>query len=166
MPSGATYHQGSLHVVDQLSCRLFSPPSSCIGNDAIKPDANVDASKLQQQYLPVVRQNGNAAAEGPVVLHEAYGATGEVLSVRVGCITVPDGDRTATVDVKKNGTTILTAPIVLDSANVAYTHESAVPSVTALVAGDVLTVTVTVAGSSGTHVTGLWVQAVIRETAQ
>jgi hypothetical protein len=139
-------------------------PANCITNTNIPAAAGVEASKLQHQYEPCYSQSGNAAA-ATVVLHIVKGATATVQAVRAVSVAAATGDSTATIDVKKNGTTIISAPIVLDSGNTAYVLEAGTLTVPAGVAGDVYTAVITISAGSGTLPTGLSVQLVIREDA-
>jgi hypothetical protein len=143
--------------------------SGTIGDPAVAAGANVAASKLEHQYEPVYRQeSGTTAATGRQVLHVVKGATGTIMDFRVGAVTAAIGGATATFDLKKNGSTILTGTIGLDSSTAAFALKTpAGYTSTALVAGDVLEVHVTaVAAGGGTLAVGLFAQLVLREKAQ
>jgi hypothetical protein len=114
------------------------------------------------QHNKTYRQNGNAAAATEVI-HEARGTAGRIRAVRAGSVVAATGNSTATIDVRKNGTTVLSGTIVLDNANTAYVSEAGTLSVTSLAAGDVLTVVITVSAGTGTLPTGLFVTVVVDE---
>ena len=144
-------------------------PVDSVGDVDVQAAANISASKLEHQYEPVYRQVSTAsAAVDRQVLHIVKGATGSIFDFRVGAVTAAIGDATATIDLKKNGTTILTATISLGSTTAAYILKTpAGYTSTALVVGDVLEVHVTAATiGTGTLALGLFAQLIIREKAQ
>lgn len=155
---------GDVNVRGALSAQVINYPAGSIVNADVNAAAAIAATKLQQQRNITYQQlNGaNAAAESKQV-YRVNGATATLQAFKASCVGVPGGDRTCTIDLHKNGVSILSATIQLDSGSVAYTAESGTFSSTSLVAGDVLTVVVTVGGSSGTHVTGLLVNVVLAE---
>ncbi len=133
---------------EDLVAGKFNPPSNCIDNDAIQSGADIDASKLEQHHAKSGWQAG-AATDANICVHMVRGATATLKSFGAWCITPATGSATATVDLKKNGTTVLSAVITLDSSSVAYTVENATLSSTTAVVGDAFTVVVnaTVAGT-------------------
>lgn len=140
-------------------------PAGKIDNADIAAGAELDASKLVH-YTPVVwSQDGTAAAVTEQVVYCCQADDGATLKVvEVGCVTVPTGSATATVNVKKNGTTVLTSTVVIDSANSAYTPEAGTISTSAMSKDDVLTVTVTVSVTgTDTGATGLYVLLGVEE---
>lgn len=154
---------GDLVVRGAIRAGSMVVPNGSVGNTQFSSTDPLAASKQEHQFVKELVQSGNAAA-ATQVLHVAYG-DGEVLAVRAGSVVAATGDSTVTVDVKKNGTTILSGTILLDNANVAYTPESGTASVSTYSADDVLTAVVTVSAGSGTLPTGLFVQVVLREDA-
>ena len=93
------------------------------------------------------------------------GATAEIQSVRAGVVVAAVGDSTVTIDLYKNGASILSAPIVLDNTNTAYTEETGTLSSDDLVQGDCLEVVVTVSAGTGTLPQGLYVEVDVHEDA-
>lgn len=161
-----SYIEGDVFVRGTFGAKTFRAPSASVGNAAIESNAGVEASKLQHQYERVFSQERatDAAVEGKVV-HVVAGATGTVLSVSVGSVVAAGASSSATVDVLKNGTTILTGTVVVDNGNTAYVGEAGTVSVSALVAGDVIEARVT-AVSGANKPKGVFVSVVIREDAQ
>ena len=128
--------------------------------------ANLDPTKMRHQYCAVFAQaNSAAASDTGRVIHVVKGATGTVVAFRAGSIVAATGNATVTVDLKKNGTTMLSAVITLDSSNTAYVLEEATLSVTAVVAGDVLTLVIVATVGTGALPTGLFAEVVVREDA-
>jgi len=72
-------------------------------------------------------------------------------------ISVCTGNATVTVDVKKNGTTILSSTISLSSSQSNRDEVAGTLSVTSMVAADILEVVVTVDVGTGALGTGLFV---------
>ena len=159
----ASNEVADLHVKGSLTCRTFSPPSSCISDAAIAAAANIDADKLQHRWRAMLTQvHGTAAATERSVVYYAR-TTGTVTSVKAGTVVLNIGAATITVDVKKNGTTILSGVITLDTANTAYIAEAGTITVPALVAADVLEVVVVATAGGGTLGQGLFVMVEIDE---
>jgi len=137
-----------------------------IVNADLADAAAIVATKVQHQYSPLFAQaNSAAASDTGRVLHVVKGATGTIVAFRAGSIVAAIGAATVTVDLKKNGTTVLSAVITLDSGNTAYIVEEGTISVPAVVAGDVLTLVIVATAGGGTLPTGLFAQVVIREDA-
>jgi hypothetical protein len=84
---------------------------------------------------------------------------------KAGSVTACVGAATITVDLKKNGVSVLTATIVLDNANTARVVEAATITTTAAVAGDVFEVSVAVAAGGGTIGSGVFAYAEFYEAA-
>jgi hypothetical protein len=144
---------------------MVIPPGS-VGDDELKA-AGLSADVLQHQHQLTTWLSDHAtnAAAKRVVAHQVYGAAAEVVAFGVGCTVAPTLTGTCTVELRKNGTTILTAPVVLDNTNAAFVIEEAAGfASTALVAGDVLEVEV--AGTSGSTLPkGVHTRLVVREDA-
>lgn len=154
---------GDTDVQGKLRAKEFTPPASCITNTAVSASANIAATKLQHRWRAIFNQvHGTAATAERRAVYYAY-TTGTILRVKAGSVVACVGDSTITIDVKKNGTTVLTGTIVLDNANTAYIVEAAVLSVTALVADDVLEVVQTVSAGTGTLGQGVFVAIDIDE---
>lgn len=160
-----------LFVAGTLSARSIAISPGAVANAqvALQTPA-IDAAKLQQQYQPCYSQEGgtNAAAERRVV-HVVKGATGQLLEMVVGAVVAATGNATATVDLKKNGATILTGTISLTSATAAYAtvQPAGFTAGATLAAGDVLEVHVTaVNAGTGTLAKGLFARLMVREDPQ
>lgn len=99
------------------------------------------------------------AVNKPRWIHSVRGASGTVKHVRFGAITASTQDAMITVDLKKNGTTILQNPITLTSAQSGSEEVAGVVTDTQLVRDDVLTVVLnatsgSLGGSIGSGVFG------------
>jgi hypothetical protein len=103
------------------------------------------------------------AHDATEVLHVGCGTAGTVKSFSAGIVSPSTGNSTIAVDLKLNGTTMLSAAISLTSTETAYELVHGVLSTTTIAAEDVLTVVVTVTEGSGTLGTGVFAVAVIDE---
>lgn len=119
----------------------------------------VRAQDCNQHFNKDYAQNG-AIANATIAIHVVRGSSGTIKSFEAGSITAETGANSATVDLKKNGTTCLSSVITLDSSNTAYVPEAGTLSVTSVSDGDVLTVVVT---DSSSDLTGLFASLSIDE---
>lgn len=140
-------------------------PPGTIPGTAISSGVPVPQNAVRHRKDQVFSQAKGAAvaANTGQIFYRATG-DGTVLGVHAGFIQAATGDSTATIDVKKNGTTILNSTIVLDNTNAAYASEagSVVASPT-YVEGDIFEVVVAVAAGSGVPGQGLFVQLTVDE---
>ncbi len=159
---------GDFNINGTLSCSHFAPPAASIGDAAIAGSAGIQASKLQHQHEPTYSQEAATnAASGTYAVHVVYGATGTVLDFKAGAAVVLTGNDTCTVDLLKNGASILTSPISLASTDTNYVTKTAPGfSSTSLVAGDVLSVKVTATHNAGALPKGVFAQVDLREDPQ
>lgn len=155
-------HEGDHVFNGTLVPRGISLPNGSVTSNSVLAGSNIDADKLEhRQWVMFAQPNTAAAAETrPVFVARGVGL---ITEIRVGSIAKAIGDSTVTVDVKKNGTSVLTAPVVLDNANTARLTEAA--SIDSaqddLASGDWLEVVVTASAGTGTLPTGLAVQITV-----
>ncbi len=141
--------------------------SGTMTDDSVVALANIAASKLEQQVFSSVNLSNHAtlATAMRVPIHRVNGTTGTLIKFGVTCTVLAGGGGSATIDLKKNGTTILTGTFNIDSTATVYTLvEPAGFTSTSLVAGDQLDVEVTAV--AGTAPKGLTAWMVSREKAQ
>lgn len=143
---------GGITVGSGQTCVL---PSGVITAANIAAAAGVECSKLDHRSRQVYAQSGTAAA-ATAAIHYVIGTTGTINSFQCGVIGACVGDSTITIDLKKEGSSILSAAVVLDSTNAARAPEAGTLSSASVVAGDLLEVVVTVSAGSGTLGTGLF----------
>jgi hypothetical protein len=157
-----------LYVNGHLSAKTASLPASSVSNNSVAGSAGIEASKLQHQHQQVYSQNANAdAAADRRIIHVVRGNTGEIQSFHAGVRVVCTGNSTITVKLFKNGTNILSADVVIDNSNTAYSLEAATGfTSTTLAQNDVLEVDVTVSAGTGTLGDGVFAVLNIREDAQ
>ena len=157
---------GDVIIRGRLRATQFTPPAGSVGNEAFDTGDPLDAVAQEHQLYPALKQtHGGAAVAQRECVHVAYGV-GQVIAVEAGLSVACIGDSTTTIDVKKNGTSILSATIVLNNSNTAFTTEAGTITTDDYVAGDWLEVVVTVSAGTGTLGQGLRVQLVCREAAE
>ena len=164
----STIIESDMYVNGTLTAKQFAAPTGSVNADAIVALAGVEASKLQHQHQPVAVLTDHAtdaAAGKREVLHVVRGATAQVIAFRAGCTVAATSTGTCSVDLKKNGTTMLSGTITINSGVAAFDLVTGTLSSTDLVAGDVLEAHIT-AASGSTLPRGIFAQAVIREDAQ
>lgn len=163
-----------LHVQGALSCQTFSPPASSITNAAIVANAAIAATKVvHRRGLDYCQLASGAIAAETRELHIVYGATGTLIAFKAAITgTIATGaDRTVTVDLHKSTgaaafATVLSATIGFTNASVLRTVVSGTINSTSLVAGDILRIVVTVAGSAGNQALGLVATLTLDEDPQ
>lgn len=141
-------------------------PTSSVSNSQIIAGAGIEAEKLEHHHSITGNQPNTAATTETRVIHNVYGATGDTLAFEAGSIVAATGNATVTLDVLKNGTTILAAVITLDNANSARVAEAGSISVAGLVDGDVLEVVIVATIGTGALPTGLFYNLRLNEDAQ
>lgn len=140
-------------------------PAASIGDTQVSAAAPLGVTKTAHQYVEVWSQVSGTAATAATQAFYVAKAAGVVAQVRVGSVAIAIGDSTVTVDVRKNGTTILSGTVQLDNGNTAYVSEAGSLSVTSYSANDVFTVVQTVSAGTGTLPQGVFVQVVFQEAA-
>ena len=158
---GDAYFTGSVSAKEVV----LSPGS--VTNAKVGAGAGIVATKLEHQYEKGYAQESDTVSTDEArPIHAVYGATGTVIAFQVGSIVPPNGaGAEVTVDLLKNGTTILTSAVVLTTSHTARQVVAGVIGTTALVVGDVLEIDI-VAGTAGTAAKGVFASLIHREVAQ
>jgi len=141
--------------------------------DASIPSASIlgpiAGDKVQGNLNITLSQTGTVVA-ATQYLRAIFGTTGLVVALKAAIVeTIATGaDRTVTIDLLKSTgagafASILTAPLVLNNASTLRTLTNATFSAAGLVAGDILKLTVAVAGAAGAQALGLVVSVTLRE---
>ena len=170
----ATRHEGPQTFVGNVTfLGSVNVPSGSFDNDDIGAAAEILASKSQQQYPFAVSQGSTSAIVARTdMVHVARGA-GAAVSLEVAVDTVADSTgRTVTIDFKKSTgggafSSMLNAALVMASTDAAKTLKAATLGTTSAINyadGDLLEITVAVAGSTGVQALGLNVTAFVRES--
>lgn len=155
MPNEPTRIAGDLIVTGGLAVGSLTLPSSSVVNASVAAGADIDAAKFIHPIRVTEAQDNVAAADETRIIHVARRA-GTVVSFRAGSIAIAVGNAIATVDLKKNGTTVLSAVITLDNANTNRVAEAGTINTAAYVAGDVFEWVVVDTIGTGTLPTGVF----------
>jgi hypothetical protein len=131
-------------------------PAGKIDNAAVSSTAAIAASKCQKSLRYTYFQPGTMA-DATIVCFFALN-TITFKHVRVTNLTACTGDATCTVDVKANGTTILSSVVTLDSSTAAYSERSGTITDTSAADGEYITVVIDATVGTGALGTGVMVQ--------
>lgn len=153
---------GDLTVTGTLVPTTFVLPSASVTNSSVAVNAAIAASKLQHIYKASAGDPvGTTATSKTFTLFVASG-TATVDAFHCGVYTAPTGGgtETITIDLKKNGSSILSTTVSFTDSDSDRTIKDGSLSSTSLVADDWLTMVVTVSGSGGTQGLGVfgWAQ--------
>jgi len=162
--SEVTRINGDLVVIGAfLGATEIAYPTGSITNAAISASAAIAASKSQRSFPATAQQSGTVADE-TIIIHIVQGSTGILKSFTCSQVTAPTGVSTFTVDLQKNGVTMLSAPVTVNAATGALGEATGTLTVTALADGDVLTVVIdATASGTDTPATGAFAMAMIDE---
>ena len=140
---------GTLRVTEAVTL-----PNGAVTNVMIQAGADIDASKIEAFWSHSDGIAGAATTQTRVI---AIGkAVGTLIHFRVTQVSACTGAATVTVDLKKNGTTVLDAVITLNAATAAYAVQDAVFDDDDIAEDDVFAVVVTVtATGTDTAATGI-----------
>ena len=160
--------EGAMTFAGRITFKDVDLPAAAITNANVAGNAGISASKLEHQHQPNYSQeSGTTAAAEDRVIHTVHGATGIVTAFAAGCVVANIGAAVVTVDLHKNGATMLTAAIDVDNGDAAYAVVAGTvdPAEEDVVVDDVIEVVVTVAAGGGTLGKGVFAKTVIEEAA-
>ena len=153
-----------LFVAGNINSRTLTIPAGSVLNAGVGAAAAIAATKLIQQHIKHVSQeSGTAVPDEEFCIHVVYGATGTAVAFEAGAVVVSVGAATVSVDLHKNGTTILSSAITLNSNQTAYETVTATIGTNSLVDGDVLEVLINGTVGGGTLAKGVFASLVLRE---
>ncbi len=162
MPKNLDYadelHTG-LHQFEQTP----TVPAGSWGDTQMGTASPVQCTKLQHQYAPAYAQAHGVAAVTERKVHHVARSAGSVAAIEAGIVVAAAGAATVTVDLKKNGVSVLTSVVTINNTHAAYAKVVGAISSAAYVAGDVFELIVTATAGGGTLPQGLFVDAVYRE---
>lgn len=169
MANQLTIFNGDLAVNGYLRANTFALPANSVSDGSVIAASGIQASKLQHQHQAIYcgGDSNTTAVTNRQVIHVVIGATGTIVAFAAGSVVANIGAATVSIRLKKNGSNIDTAALVLDSGNTAFILESAAGfTSTSLVVGDVLEVDITATAGGGTLAKGVFAVLTIREDAQ
>ena len=155
-------------VGGNLSSKTFSAPVSCISDTAVATPsagaAGINTTKNNhRQHARYAQPNTTAVTETrPIWI--TYGTSGTLVKFRAGSIVANIGAATVTVDLWKNGSSILSAPITLNSSDTARTPVDVGSfTSTTTAAGDWFDAVITATAGGGTLATGVYAELIVDE---
>ena len=151
-----------VHINGHLTSKTAAIPAGTVTNAMVNGSAAIACAKIQKPRLLEYGTTGTAAS-ATVPIYVCKGATATVQSIRAGSIAIAVGGATVTIDLKKNGSSILTGVITLDTSNTARLLEAGTVSSPGLVDGDWLELVIVATAGGGTIPTGLLVQVEVFE---
>lgn len=145
----------TLLVSDSLSL-----PAGCLRSTHFSTTSPVSASKkkIPHRRFALQQVHGSAATTERRVFFNCIGTTGVLRSVRAGVLVAAVGAATVTIDIYKNGSSVLSSVLTLDVNNAIRTEEVALLLDRDLAAGDLLEFVVVATAGGGTLPQGLYVQ--------
>lgn len=169
----AAAFEGDVHVAGIITAQGLIPPSGSVTNNSVVADAQVATSKLVHRHVHIRDQAPGSAIVAATYEFHGNRAAGTIVALEAavtGAIAT-GADRTVTIDLKKSTgeaafVTVLTSTIVLNNVSVLRRLVAAVINTTGLVDGDLLQVTVAVAGSAANQALGLLIVLTLDENAQ
>ena len=137
-------------------------PASTVVDSYIDSGADIAANKqeITLRWIALAQAHGTASTDERRCVHNVLGVTASLISVRAGVLVAAAGNSTVTVDVYKNGSTVLSSVITLNSSTVIRTETSGTLSTspTSLAVGDCLEVVIDATVGTGTLPQGVYVQ--------
>lgn len=158
--------QGNQHFTGLISFKNVALPAGTVRDADVHAAAAIATTKLRHRHHQMYAQaSATTAAAETRVIHAVHGAVGEITRFTAGLVGPCVGDATVSVDLKVNGSSVLTAAITLNSGHTARQLVNATIDTDALAVGDVLEVTITVNAGTGTLGTGVFAMVVVDEDA-
>lgn len=154
--------EGDLYVTGNIGSATMSVPDSTIVNADVSASADILSTKLEMQRSFTYSQNGTAASV-TIPVHMVYGATCSLVSIKAGSIVANIGAATVTVDLKKNGSSVLSAVITLNSSSTARIPQAGTITTAGGVADDFYELVIVATAGGGTLATGLAVTVIWSE---
>jgi hypothetical protein len=137
--------EGDVYINGTLSAKNFNPPDNSITRqEQVAAGINLDASKVEHRYVKTEALTDHATDSAVVrrVVHVVQGATATIQSFSAGVTVAATSTGVCAVDLKVNGSSVLSATITLDSANAAFSQEAGTLADADLVAGDVVEISI------------------------
>lgn len=155
-----------LIVRGRIQADDMTVPFNAVGDAEFNGDSPLTVDKQEHRvYRTFGQSHGTAAVAQRQVIHVAN-ATGTLEFFRVGLTVACIGDSTITINLLKNGVSVLSSTLVLDNTNTAFTgKEDGTFSSTTVAAGDVFEVQITVNAGTGTLGQGVFALLILKEAA-
>jgi hypothetical protein len=148
MASGFLDHDGDMRVRGNFGAGTMSVPANSIRDAQVASDAAIGAGKLVNRInLTYSQANGTNNVAKRQYIHRVYGVSGTLQDFKaINRVAASGGDSTS-VDLYVNGSSVLSAAIVLNAA-AGTTSQSGTISTPAVTQGDRVEVVVTLSGTN------------------
>jgi hypothetical protein len=144
-----------------VGAKQFILSPGCVQDAHVMEGAGISATKLVHRHRAIHKQAGNAATETVCLAVIRTGTTNGAIprSIGVGVRTAGSGGgMSVTVDLQKNGTTILSGgPITINASTTAKTLVLGTLAASTLTTGDWIDAVITATAGGGTLPQGLYV---------
>ena len=153
-----------VYVRGNLKMDSILVPDASFGDGAFDVASPLSALKQAHQYL--VRYNRVTPVTENVTVHQAY-AAGTLVQVQATCTTAGVGAANVTVQVRKNGVSVMSGAFTVGSGLAAFgvVVGTLNAALTGYSANDVFDLVLTATATSGTLPQGLLVTLLFREAA-
>lgn len=149
-------------ITKTLAPARLTAPIGCIPDNAVPAGANINATKLMHRHEPVyTQQSGANVASERRFFYMARGSAETIQQIQVAVKQAITGNSTVTVDILKNGVSILSAVTTINNTLAAFANLAAAVTTSGMVQGDCLEVNVVATAGTGTLPQGLVVLAQI-----
>lgn len=160
---------GNVLIQGTLTASGFVAPSGCITPSNIATPAaggnGIDISKLNHRNkAPYSQPEGTAVVTETRIIAITHGTVGVIVALNAALKVACVGAATITIDLKKNGTSVLSSVLTFTSSTPAMTAESGTITTTATAIGDIFELVITATAGGGTLGQGLYAEAIIDET--
>jgi len=146
------------------NARVFQLPDSCVGDQEIKSDANIDADKMQHLYKPGTIFD-LAIGATPVAREEVVFVASTAGTIRGFHAMLNDTGTSTDVDfdLKVNGSSVLSSVVNITNADSDRAVADGSINTPAVSVGDVVSISLAVTSSTGAQGPFAWAE--IEETA-
>lgn len=158
--------QGDMVVEGNFFAGTMNVPAGAVDNASVAsgtPGNFIDPSKLESRIGRFYAQPNTTATTETRAIHYTVGATGSLIAFQAGSIAKAVGAATVTVDLKKNGASVLSALVTLDSTSTSRAAISATIATAGFVVGDEFEIVITATAGGGTLPTGVFVNLLLNE---
>ena len=165
----ASLVEGDIHFAGNVTFGAgVTLPNGAVTAGKVAAGASIESTKIQQRNRAPWQQGDSAAnvVDGTQVVYIVTGASGTLREFKAGCVTPCTTGASITVDLKKNGASVLSAVITLDQTQTARQLVGAAISTMAVAAGDVLEVVIDATPGAGTIGKGIFGYLTLDELAQ
>lgn len=161
----ATVLPGNVYAENLVVGGSVSFPTGSINPEALSTsDQASPLSVTQQHAMRYAQEVGPVAATYRQVIGRAR-STGTVVRVYAGCVTPAVGDSEVEIDVLKNGVSIMTAVVTINSSTVAFESKTGLVTTSSFSAGDIFEANFVASMNTGTLPEGCWLEVWTNEIA-